>query len=750
MKILICAIGRKENRFIREWVEYYKNIGVDNICLYDNNYDDEDNFNDVIGDYIEEGFVILNDYRNKKVCQLEAYNDCYQKFGNDYDWIGFFDCDEFLTICGKRSLKQILSLKKYAKYGIIKLNWENYSDSGLLSLDGRGVVESLTEESPNFFCEGVGCNVNQIVKSLVRGGLEGVKFNLTPHCPTQGNNLSCDIHGNEIKIVLEELNGANEVYVPEPTFDIAYIRHYPTKTVEDYCEKILRGYPDQENIFSREKFEECVNRFFDYNVYTKEKEDKIRSSMDIYLSKSPKCAIVIVLKSLDFTVNELFCLKHTIDVFRDKRSIYFVLPNSFNLEKLPQLNPPKSASFLKFDDKFFESDKAFGEILTNPNFYEKFSNTDYILLCTSSTWFFNDTIDNFTTLGVDFIAPLHLVPTNVMDYTLKTGDGRFSLRKVTTFAQFCRTYYSAIQNMLSFYPEDRIFGEFAGEALKVAKQTDCARFGLSDMPETVYNAVGNMMPMLGVSNVFENAEFYNGKVGTLPIVSIIVPVYNMEQYVSDTIASIKGQTYSNWECIIVNDGSTDNSEEKILHLIENDSRFKYIKQENAGVAAARNTAIKNSIGKYILPVDPDDMIMETYVQTAVDFMEENPDYAIFSCAFIVFGAVAPKILTYTYEGFDKLVQGNSIHNTSMFRRCDFDTVGEYDTNMEMCEEWELFIRLAHNNDKVYIDRRPLFLYRNKGEQTRNLFIPDKYNNTVLYIINKNKDILVKKDTENAE
>ena len=61
MKTLVCSIGRLENKYIREWVEYYKNLGFTNIVLYDNNYDGEEHFEDVIGDYIESGFVILKD-----------------------------------------------------------------------------------------------------------------------------------------------------------------------------------------------------------------------------------------------------------------------------------------------------------------------------------------------------------------------------------------------------------------------------------------------------------------------------------------------------------------------------------------------------------------------------------------------------------------------------------------------------------------------------------------------------------------
>ena len=93
IRTLLCCIGRKENQYIREFVEYNKMAGFTNICLFDNNYDGEDDFKEVIGDYIDEGYVILKDYRNRQVCQVDAYNESYQEYKNQYDWIAFFDCD---------------------------------------------------------------------------------------------------------------------------------------------------------------------------------------------------------------------------------------------------------------------------------------------------------------------------------------------------------------------------------------------------------------------------------------------------------------------------------------------------------------------------------------------------------------------------------------------------------------------------------------------------------------------------------
>ena len=94
MKTLLCCIGRKENRYVRDWVEYHKSLGITNIYLMDNNYDGEEDFREVINDYIDNGYVILKDCKNKKSHQLKGYTECYETYGNDYDWIIFIDIDE--------------------------------------------------------------------------------------------------------------------------------------------------------------------------------------------------------------------------------------------------------------------------------------------------------------------------------------------------------------------------------------------------------------------------------------------------------------------------------------------------------------------------------------------------------------------------------------------------------------------------------------------------------------------------------
>lgn len=118
------------------------------------------------------------------------------------------------------------------------------------------------------------------------------------------------------------------------------------------------------------------------------------------------------------------------------------------------------------------------------------------------------------------------------------------------------------------------------------------------------------------------------------LVSIVVPVYNVEKYVRRCLESISKQTYSEIEVIIINDGSTDNSENIIKDFLF-DKRFKYIVQKNSGLGSARNKGIENSKGKYICFIDSDDWISADYVSKMVDILRnEQSDISICNMCYI--------------------------------------------------------------------------------------------------------------------
>lgn len=106
------------------------------------------------------------------------------------------------------------------------------------------------------------------------------------------------------------------------------------------------------------------------------------------------------------------------------------------------------------------------------------------------------------------------------------------------------------------------------------------------------------------------------------MVSIIVPVYNVQRYLLDCLDSILGQTYQNWECYLIDDGSTDESGKICDDYAGKDQRIKVLHKENGGVSSARNLALKN-IGGYLIFVDSDDFIDSQFIEIAVKKMNDN-------------------------------------------------------------------------------------------------------------------------------
>jgi glycosyltransferase involved in cell wall biosynthesis len=184
----------------------------------------------------------------------------------------------------------------------------------------------------------------------------------------------------------------------------------------------------------------------------------------------------------------------------------------------------------------------------------------------------------------------------------------------------------------------------------------------------------------------------------------------MSKYFLDTLKSIKSQTFEDWECIIVNDGSTDNDRDLILDNIKNDFRFKYYEQNNGGVANAKNTAAALSCGEFIVPLDPDDLISRYFLEHGVKYMDEHPECSLFYGRGIYFeDYTAPWDIQWC--GYKNLLERNSIFNTSIFRRKDFEQIGGYNENLKAFEDWEMYIRLLYHNDEVYQSDMIYYIYR---------------------------------------
>ncbi|MBQ3414758.1 MAG: glycosyltransferase family 92 protein [Clostridia bacterium] len=220
MKVAVCAIAKYENNYIREWVQHYITLGFDNVILYDNNDIDGEIFNDVIGDYIRSNYVILKDKRGEMFNQKEFYNECYKEYSNEYDWIAFFDIDEFLELEYDDNIKNYLAKDVFKQFDYIRICWKTYTDNNQIKIIGN-----------NYNCQTRFTEVFDVYDN---------ENNRRQKCiyKTKNNELKLSVH-NPIN-VLNPCNalGIQELklgtMLPHTLWKGCWLNHYLTKSLEEY------------------------------------------------------------------------------------------------------------------------------------------------------------------------------------------------------------------------------------------------------------------------------------------------------------------------------------------------------------------------------------------------------------------------------------------------------------------------------------------------------------------------------------
>lgn len=195
----------------------------------------------------------------------------------------------------------------------------------------------------------------------------------------------------------------------------------------------------------------------------------------------------------------------------------------------------------------------------------------------------------------------------------------------------------------------------------------------------------------------------------MDLISIIVPCYNCAAYLQECIDSIKNQSCDGWECIIVDDGSTDGSEEILDNLVGKDGRFKVIHTENHGISLARNIAIESARGKYIIPFDADDVFCSNAIETFQRYIKDYPDASLYVPMIYKFG-LKNGLQSRKWCGYIDLKSRNTPSNTSCFRKSDWERVGGYRPGFAF-EDWEFWLRLLYKNDNVINIPEVLMHYR---------------------------------------
>ena len=145
IKVCICTLGKNENRYIREFVQYYEKFGVDKIFLYDNNNINDEKFEEVINDYIKKKLVKIFNWRGIHKAQILIYKDCYFKYNKIFDWFIFYDIDEYIYLKNYSNIKEFLTESKFNHCNKIYLNWVFHTDNNLLKYDNRTLHERFPQ-----------------------------------------------------------------------------------------------------------------------------------------------------------------------------------------------------------------------------------------------------------------------------------------------------------------------------------------------------------------------------------------------------------------------------------------------------------------------------------------------------------------------------------------------------------------------------------------------------------------------------
>ncbi len=205
----------------------------------------------------------------------------------------------------------------------------------------------------------------------------------------------------------------------------------------------------------------------------------------------------------------------------------------------------------------------------------------------------------------------------------------------------------------------------------------------------------------------------------MAIVSVIIPAYNQGHYLREAIQSVLNQTYHDFDILVVDDGSTDNTSE-IAHTFD-DPRISYLYQDNRGLSGARNTGIRYSSGKYLTFLDSDDLFLPDKLNLLTDELENHPEIGFVAGQAIPIdesGHRTGRIFdTALPENPVKLLLGNPLHVGSvMLKRSWQEQVGFFDENLRSYEDWDMWLRLGLAGCKMGWVAQPVSLYRFHSHQ----------------------------------
>jgi glycosyltransferase involved in cell wall biosynthesis len=202
------------------------------------------------------------------------------------------------------------------------------------------------------------------------------------------------------------------------------------------------------------------------------------------------------------------------------------------------------------------------------------------------------------------------------------------------------------------------------------------------------------------------------------LVTVVIPCYNQAHFLGEAIESVLAQSYPNFEIIVVDDGSTDNTSEVASGYPS--EKVRLLGQKNKGRSAARNLGLRQSRGEYVVFLDSDDRLLPEALEVGERELEAHPECAFVSGHIRRIGADGSPLRTppqalhkaHVKDHYARLLRYNYIWTTGpvMYRRSVFDTVDGFDSSLEPCEDWDIYLRIAggypvHHHGEVVAEYR---------------------------------------------
>ena len=253
LKVCLCSPVKKENLYLREFVQHYKSYKVDKIFLYDNNDIDGEFLESVIKDYTLSGYVEVINFRGKLRALYEIMNDCYNKNYMNYDWLIFYEIDEYIHLKNYTNIKKFLNEKKFNGCQTIQLNWLFHTDNEHIYYENKPLKVRF-KKSAKFV-------KTTAIKSILRGKIPNITINCV-HKLNQ-NLKTCNGFGKETHIVTA---GTSDL-----DYEYYFIDHYFCKSTEEFINKLNKG----DVLYSLDNIKERLSVYFAVNKYTKDKIDYI-------------------------------------------------------------------------------------------------------------------------------------------------------------------------------------------------------------------------------------------------------------------------------------------------------------------------------------------------------------------------------------------------------------------------------------------------------------------------------------------